>query len=187
MSERRCNDCTLCCKLLPVRELGKPANTRCTHQRAKGCTVYGGDDFPRSCRIWSCAWLLNADADDLPRPDRAHYVIDLTPDFVEGAVNGRPVWRVPVVQIWVDPKHPDAHRDPALRAWLERRAQRTPQLALVRSDSQRGLVLAPPCMTDSGQWEEQPGEGTGAEHSAQEVHETLTRIARRKASGLRDE
>jgi len=34
---RTCGGCTLCCKLLPVRELKKPANTRCQHQRAEIC------------------------------------------------------------------------------------------------------------------------------------------------------
>ena len=31
---RTCGGCTLRCKLLPVRELKKLANTRCQHQRA---------------------------------------------------------------------------------------------------------------------------------------------------------
>jgi hypothetical protein len=34
---RTCGGCTLRCKLLPVRELKKLANTRCQHQRAEIC------------------------------------------------------------------------------------------------------------------------------------------------------
>jgi hypothetical protein len=41
VTQRRCGDCQLCCKLLPTREVNKPANTRCQHQRAhKGCAIY---------------------------------------------------------------------------------------------------------------------------------------------------
>jgi hypothetical protein len=31
--DRQCGDCQLCCKLLPVRTLGKAAGQRCKHQR----------------------------------------------------------------------------------------------------------------------------------------------------------
>lgn len=60
----------------------------------------------------------------MSRPDRTHYVIDVMPDFITlvydetGALTN-----VEVVQIWVDPSYPDAHRDPALRAYIERRGE----------------------------------------------------------------
>ena len=72
MMERKCGDCQLCCKLLPTKEIGKVANTRCEHQRTgKGCTIYARRPF--SCSSWSCRWLLEDDTADLSRPDRAHY------------------------------------------------------------------------------------------------------------------
>ena len=38
---RQCGDCTLCCRLLPVRSLNKGAGERCKHQsHARGCKVY---------------------------------------------------------------------------------------------------------------------------------------------------
>jgi hypothetical protein len=37
LMNRTCRGCTLRCKLLPVRELKKLANTRCQHQRAEIC------------------------------------------------------------------------------------------------------------------------------------------------------
>ena len=80
---RRCGECTLCCKLLPVVELKKKANTPCQFQRSgKGCTVHGTRKQPTSCAIWSCRWLMNEDADELARPDRSHYVIDPSPATV---------------------------------------------------------------------------------------------------------
>lgn len=158
MTERRCNECTLCCKLVPVAQIGKPANTRCKAQRAKGCMLYDKPGFPSSCKTWSCIWLINVDADDLPRPDRAHYVIDPMPDFIEVdglTENGEP-HRLPlrVVQIWCDPAFPNAHRDPHLRAWLERNAQETNQMALIRYGNDRAMVLCPPCMSTNGEWHE---------------------------------
>ena len=47
---RKCGDCQLCCKLVPVADnlvgLHKPANTRCPYQRHhKGCTIYDAEAF----------------------------------------------------------------------------------------------------------------------------------------------
>src|SRR5262245_54343180 len=59
---RRCGDCTLCCKLLPVRELHKKGGERCQHQKAgKGCGVYNKPAMPPSCGLWSCRWLVQPD------------------------------------------------------------------------------------------------------------------------------
>lgn len=165
---RRCNECTLCCKLLPVRELKKGANEVCEFQRSgKGCTVYRGRPFPRSCGLWSCVWLLDESA-PLPRPDRSHYVIDPSPEYIE--VNGEPV---PVVQVWNDPKFPHAHRDPALRAWLSELYDAKGYFALVRYDSTKALVLLPPQSTGLADWHEHTS-GTGtAEHTAADIFRTL--------------
>ena len=145
---RSCSGCTLCCKLLPmaahardrykdtidalvarglmeasaaygsIADFDKPAGQPCPHQRfKKGCAVYAKRPF--GCRVWTCRWLAEDDTADLSRPDRAHYVVDTAPDYVTGRENGQ---IIPVIQIWVDPGYRDAHRDPALRAYLIRRA-----------------------------------------------------------------
>jgi len=62
--------------------------------------------MPPECAIWNCRWLVNDDTADLPRPDRAHYVIDLMPDFItirndETGENQH----IQVVQVSIDPKH----------------------------------------------------------------------------------
>jgi hypothetical protein len=99
---RQCGECTLCCKLLPVRELGKGANTTCEHAKfKKGCAVYH-TTIPHSCRLWNCRWLVEDDTADQSRPDRAGYVIDIMPDFITATDNETGErFRVEVVQIWV--------------------------------------------------------------------------------------
>jgi hypothetical protein len=152
---RHCGECQLCCKLLPVPPLGKKAGERCRYQKfGKGCAVYRGAAMPPECRLWSCRWLVNDDTADLPRPDHAHYVIDMMPDFItirENATGEKQ--HVQVVQIWCDPKHPDAHRDPHLRAYLRRRGAEG-IAALVRFGSAHGITLIPPEMSADGKWHE---------------------------------
>jgi hypothetical protein len=167
---RRCGDCQLCCKLLPVKSLNKAAGHRCQHQRHhKGCNIYQKRGFPPECGAWSCRWLTGDDTADLSRPDRSHYVIDIMPDFVTirddatGAAQ-----HVEVVQVWVDPKYPDAHRDPLLRAYLERRAKEN-VVGIVRWDNERAMVIFPPEMSENRQWNEVTTQFKVKEHSVDEV------------------
>jgi hypothetical protein len=167
--QRQCGDCQLCCKLLPVADavLTKAAGSRCHHQAHHvGCRVYGGAAMPSSCRLWNCAWLVDDDAAGLRRPDRSHYVIDVSPDFVTLQPNdGGPASQMPVLQIWIDPNHPDAHRDPALRDMLDRQHV----AALVRSNSSDAFLLVPPSVAADSQWHEQAGGSTGRQHTMAEI------------------
>jgi hypothetical protein len=150
---RECGGCTLCCKLLPVRELDKVAGERCRHQRTgKGCAVYNSRAMPSACHFWNCRWLVNDDTADLSRPDRSRYVIDLLPDYVTviDDVTGERT-NVEVIQIWCDPKHPNAHRDPALRRYLERRHAEG-KFALVRYNEADAISLL---LDTEGTWHEQ--------------------------------
>jgi hypothetical protein len=171
MSDRHCADCTLCCKLLPLKkgtdqqypemhavfgvpgmlpEWNKAAGERCQHQRHHtGCAVY--DKRPLCCRMWSCRWLVNNDTADLRRPDRAGYVIDMVPDFVRlGSEAGEIT--VQVVQVWVDPKRPGAWReDDALRAYIERRAAEG-IATLVRLNARDAIGVFAPALAGDGQW-----------------------------------
>jgi len=146
--QRQCGECTLCCKLLPVRELEKAGGVRCKHQsHAKGCRVYGTDKMPPSCKLWNCAWLSGNPVG--PRPDRAHYVVDIMPDYVTIVDNETGKKRAqPVVQVWLDPRHPDAHRNPVLRSYLAKRGE----AALIRTSPREGFVLVPPSMSHESEW-----------------------------------
>lgn len=171
--KRQCGDCQLCCRLLPVRSLAKLAGQRCSHQRHhKGCAVYAKlMRVAPECRLWSCRWLVNDDAADLRRPDRSHYVIDIMPDYV--TLEDEEGKRTPmeVVQIWIDPSYPDAHRDPALRAWLDRQGN----AGLVRYDDQRALVIVPPSASNDGQWHERASNrNLEPPHSVAEVVRALS-------------
>lgn len=162
------NMCTLCCKLLPItadsetlqmseetakemikrgmttqkiidntmKDFDKPAGARCPFQRtSKGCKVYKTRPF--GCRFWSCRWVVNDDTGDLDRPDHSHYVIDMVPDFVRRGDTNEPV---PVIQIWVDPDYPDAHKDHKLREYLKRRAKEG-YCAIIRYNERDSMFL----------------------------------------------
>lgn len=166
---RTCGECTLCCKLISVVELDKDAGQRCEHQRmGKGCAIY--ERRPMSCRFWNCRWLVEDDTADLSRPDRSHYVVDIMPDFVTAVPHdGGEKVNVQVVQVWVDPKYPDAHRDPALRAFLARRGEEN-IAAIIRYNGTEGFVLAPPAMSGDGEWHEvRTAVSSGPEHSLAET------------------
>jgi hypothetical protein len=176
---RRCGDCSLCCRLVPLSkrdnsetarlmvehgmlsvrdaarampDFDKPAGERCPHQRHTGCKVY--DRRPLACRLWNCRWLVNDDADELRRPDRSHYVLDVMPDFItlEDNQTGTRT-NIQVVQVWCDPNYPDAHLDPALRRWLDRRGK-DGIAAIIRYSSAKAFTLFPPAMSSDGQWHE---------------------------------
>jgi hypothetical protein len=164
---------------LPVRELGKGANQRCKHQRVgRGCAVYRRPDMPMSCALWSCRWLGNADTADLSRPDRAHYVIDVMPDFIVARDDRTGETRhIEVVQVWVDPRYRDAHRDPALRAYLARRAEEG-VAALIRYSATDAFTLFAPRFFDDGLWHEVHGSVREATHSTVELLQGLAQCQR---------
>jgi len=138
-----------------IRDFDKPAGDRCKYQKHHvGCSIYR--HRPLGCRFWNCRWLVNDDTADLSRPDRSHYVIDISPDYV--TIDGK---NVQVVQIWCDPGYPDAHRDPALRRYLERRAAEG-IAALVRYNELDALFLVAPALSNDGQWHERPPNQTNA-------------------------
>lgn len=90
---RKCGDCTLCCTLTTVPELGKPTNFQCMHC-AKGCSIY--ERRPQSCRDFQCAWL-RGEMPQWMRPDKVHVMIERKSDHFVLAVPERgheKTWRV---------------------------------------------------------------------------------------------
>ena len=172
---RKCGDCTLCCRLLPVRELAKGAGVRCQHQKVgKGCTIYASR--PLSCRLWNCVWL---DGEDTPlrRPDRCHVVVDSQLDYVTALPDSGERVDIAVIQVWVDPRFPDAHRDPGLRAWLAQMGEEKGLAAMIRYNASDGFALFPPSMTPTGEFVENEGTGVrGPEHSFADRMTTLARL-----------
>jgi hypothetical protein len=172
---RQCGDCQLCCKLLPVKSLAKLAGDRCSHQRHhKGCAVYATlFKVSPECRLWSCRWLTGDDTADLSRPDRSHLVIDLMPDYVTMINNETgEEEHIQVVQVWCDPNHRDAHREPAFRAYVERRAAEG-IATLVRWNNREGMAIFAPAMSSDRQWHEVLNGLTGPEHSVADKMKAL--------------
>ena len=162
---RSCGDCQLCCYLLPVAEgaaiadygmkipidipgritLNKPALQKCQHQRfKKGCSIY--PNRPISCRDWSCAWLTNNLHKDMPRPDKAGYVVDPRPDTITYIPEDNPdtTIDVPVFQVWIDTRKVVDRGKLILKAgfgpWLED-VFKQGMGVLFREGSRKGYVI----------------------------------------------
>jgi hypothetical protein len=85
------------------------------------------------------------------RPDRSHYVIDMLPDYVTVIDDDTgEKTNVEVIQIWIDPDYPDAHRDPALRRYLNRRDEEG-KIALIRFNQSEAISLL---RDKNGKWYE---------------------------------
>ena len=185
---RKCGECVLCCKLLPMkagesritsataqammdaglahpdefvgmlRDFDKPAGARCPHQRHHKGCAVYASR-PFGCRVWNCRWLVENDVADIRRPDRCHYVIDLMPDFIDlNPHDGSARIKFQVVVVWVDPDYPDAWRDPPLLAYMERRAAEG-LATLLRFSSSRAVAIFPPAISSDRQWHEVGGTG----------------------------
>lgn len=92
---RSCGKCSMCCKLLHVIELEKPAGRWCEHCRpgAGGCQIY--ETRPHICRAFACGWLMSERVGPEWFPLLSHMILSLAP------FNG-----VQTVTVTVDPRYP---------------------------------------------------------------------------------
>lgn len=75
---RSCGDCTACCNVKAVRELGKPSQVACRHLCQAGCRIYNAR--PAECREYACFWRQGLiDGDERRRPDKLGVLIDCEP------------------------------------------------------------------------------------------------------------
>lgn len=110
IAPRQCGDCGLCCRVLAVEALAKPAHVACDHYAdGVGCTIY--DQRPAACRSFRCLWLDQPALAENWKPNRSHIVLHLA------ASDGQLI-------ATVDPDHPEAWQQPerrqALRDWATR-------------------------------------------------------------------
>jgi hypothetical protein len=76
LSGRKCGECSLCCYVLSVPEIDKPAHSWCKHCRpGQGCTIYA--TRPQRCRGFVCNWLIDKSIPEYWFPKRARIVIRL--------------------------------------------------------------------------------------------------------------
>ena len=104
---RSCGSCTLCCKIMGIRELDKPRLTWCSHcDKKRGCTIY--ETRPETCREFYCAWMTTGELGDHWKPLTSRMV--LTHDRTRN-------WLI----VHADPGRPDAWRTEPylsdLRSW----------------------------------------------------------------------
>ena len=93
-ASRRCGDCTLCCKVMEIEALTKPADAWCPHCRPKrGCAIH--DRRPAECVNFNCLWLVNERLGERWKPSKAKFVLTTSEDGIE---------------VRCDPGFPDAWR-----------------------------------------------------------------------------
>lgn len=93
---RECGTCALCCKLLGIAALDKPAGTWCANcAPPHGCTIY--DTRPQECRDFACVWLESKVLGEEWKPSRSKIVLYLIDDgsrLIAHVDNGAPnAWR----------------------------------------------------------------------------------------------
>jgi hypothetical protein len=63
---RSCGDCSVCCTIIGVSSLEKPAGRPCIHLGPKGCELFGSPARPPECSAFRCAYILGAEWIDRP-------------------------------------------------------------------------------------------------------------------------
>lgn len=112
-SGRSCGQCSLCCKLLHVIELQKPAGKWCSHCKPGrgGCSIY--EARPQICRGYFCGWMLSPNVGEEWYPLKSHMVLSLS------KLDG-----INVVTVTVDERFATAWREPLYHSQLRNMATR---------------------------------------------------------------
>lgn len=95
----------------------------------------------------------------MSRPDRAHYVIDVMPDFVNMRNNDTgEVIKVPCIQVWADPAYRDAYKSREMRDYMLRTSIDQGVGFIVRWGRADAIVVFPPAINADGEWHERRSE-----------------------------
>jgi uncharacterized protein len=81
---KTCGECTLCCKVLDIVELAKPAGklcSDCVRSVSGGCGIYA--TRPQVCRAYECLWKGDRAMSQQLRPDRVGTLLMEDPDSDE--------------------------------------------------------------------------------------------------------
>jgi len=133
---RTCGGCALCCSLVAVPELAKPAGVECAHGVPGGCGIFGLPTRPRACLAYRCAWLFNEAWPESLRPDRCHVVFEPFGDRCIAAA--------------VDPAYPDDWRAGVARRAIDRLASAGFAVVVVVGNVKH--VILPAGRTPSDVW-----------------------------------
>lgn len=138
---RACGTCTLCCKVVSVAELGKPAGQWCRHCRpGQGCGVHA--TRPYVCRGAYCEWMISKGLGPEWKPERSKFALFKTN-------GGRRL------TAHVDPGYPSAwRRSPYyenFKQWAREAAQKTPDMHVVDvMIGEHSIVILPDRDVDIG-------------------------------------
>ena len=127
---RACGSCTLCCRMLEIGELAKPAGEWCSHcDIGKGCRIYA--TRPEPCRGFHCGWLTLPMMDDKWFPAKCRMMAFPSP-------RGDAIW------VHVDPARPNAWREEPfysdLKNWARAAAGRVNVAVFIR---RRAIAILP--------------------------------------------
>jgi hypothetical protein len=108
-SGKACGTCMMCCKLLLIKELEKPAGQWCRHAAVgKGCGIY--ENRPPVCQRFHCLWMLDPRLGPEWKPEKAKFFLYPEREMEE------------VINVAVDPAFPDAWTKPpflaAIKNWV---------------------------------------------------------------------
>jgi len=121
----------MCCKVIAIPELAKPAARWCRHAvPGRGCGMY--ENRPTGCRRFYCYWMVDPALGPEWKPERAKFVMFPDSDCPE------------MLNVMVDPAFPDAWtRRPffaAIKDWVALGAP-SGRFALVHVGSRLTAVL----------------------------------------------
>lgn len=99
---QECGECTLCCRLLEIKEANSLANEWCENcNPKKGCKIY--KNRPKECHTFNCSWKLDDNAHFSMRPDMSKIIFEnLDSDIVFGTIH--PEYKVKK-RIWDQVSH----------------------------------------------------------------------------------
>ncbi len=81
-SARECGDCTLCCKVMAIEELEKPAGSWCQQCKiGSGCKRY--IERPAECQNFNCLWLVDDRLGPQWKPVKSKIVLTTSEDGLE--------------------------------------------------------------------------------------------------------
>lgn len=126
---RTCGSCTLCCKVMAVEELGKPAGKWCSIcSPTEGCYAYA--ERPKECRDFACLWLRGEIPEEF-KPDRSKAVFTRSMAFGD----------VPCVEVRVEDERSDVWREGRLGRFIANLAEHQ---TVVVACSSRTLAVGSP-------------------------------------------
>jgi len=128
---RTCGSCMLCCTVMHVSELNKPAGVTCSYAVAgSGCTIR--EQRPRACRRFFCGWRLDPNIDSLWKPSICGFVLQISMRYAS-------------MLVMVDPARPLAWRmqpyHGRLREWAGRAIQEDKRIVAVVAGGEATVIL----------------------------------------------